>query len=75
MNDISRSKDAQSGSQRAKPEEGGSTISDETLHQIAESLQGLQFGTVTIFVQDGVVIQIERTEKRRVRRGERLRRR
>lgn len=37
------------------------------LAQIAESLRGLQFGQLTILVQDGVVIQIERTEKRRLR--------
>jgi hypothetical protein len=32
---------------------------------IAEALRGLQFGTVTVVVQDGVVVQVERTEKRR----------
>lgn len=34
---------------------------------IREALQNLQFGYVTAIVQDGVVVQIERTEKRRVR--------
>lgn len=34
---------------------------------IEEALRGLRFGTVSIIVQDGVVIQIDRTEKRRLR--------
>ena len=41
------------------------------LAQIRESLKGLRFGTVNIVVQDGVVVQIDRTEKKRlVRRGD-----
>ena len=32
-----------------------------------DALRGLKFGTVTMIVQDGVVIQVERTEKRRLR--------
>ncbi len=41
------------------------------LTQIRESLKGLRFGTVNIVVQDGVVVQIDRTEKKRlVRRSE-----
>jgi hypothetical protein len=38
------------------------------LREIEEALRGLRFGTVTIVVQDGVVIQLERTEKRRFQR-------
>ena len=34
-----------------------------------DALCGLKFGTVTIIVQDGVVVQIDRTEKRRLARG------
>jgi hypothetical protein len=40
---------------------------DEELNQIRDSLRGLRFGSVNIIVQDGVVIQIDRTEKRRLR--------
>jgi hypothetical protein len=40
---------------------------DDALNQIRESLRGLRFGSVNIIVQDGVVIQIDRTEKRRLR--------
>jgi hypothetical protein len=37
------------------------------IEHIRQALCGLKFGTVSIIVQDGVVIQIERTEKRRLR--------
>lgn len=40
---------------------------DEALNQIRDSLRGLRFGSVNVIVQDGVVIQIDRTEKRRLR--------
>jgi hypothetical protein len=40
---------------------------EETLAQVRDSLRGLRFGSVNIIVQDGVVIQIDRTEKRRLR--------
>jgi hypothetical protein len=35
------------------------------IKQIEEALRGLQFGTITLVVQDGMVVQVERTEKRR----------
>jgi hypothetical protein len=38
------------------------------LSQIEESLRGLRFGQVTITVQDGVVVQIDRLERTRVQR-------
>ena len=47
------------------PERGAAA--DGALHQIRDSLRGLRFGSVNIIVQDGVVIQIDRTEKRRLR--------
>jgi hypothetical protein len=43
------------------------SAADEALNQIRDSLRGLRFGSVNIIVQDGVVIQIDRTEKRRLR--------
>src|SRR6185369_15171665 len=46
--------------------EQGATA-DDALNQIRDSLRGLRFGSVNIIVQDGVVIQIDRTEKRRLR--------
>jgi hypothetical protein len=41
---------------------------DHALQQIQESLRGLRFGSVLVIVQDGVVVQIERTEKKRIHR-------
>ena len=45
-------------------------IGDPVLAQIIKTLQGLRYGVVSIVVQDGVVVQIERTEKHRLRRNE-----
>ncbi len=42
-------------------------VSDQELEQIRESLRGLKYGAVQITVQDGVIVQIDRTEKRRLR--------
>ncbi len=35
------------------------------LERIDDALRGLRFGTVTVIVQDGVVVQVDRTEKLR----------
>ena len=40
---------------------------DPALDGIRDALAGLRFGTVTVVVQDGVVVQVERTEKFRLR--------
>jgi hypothetical protein len=40
---------------------------DDELREIAVSLRGMRFGSVNIVVQDGVIIQIDRTEKKRLR--------
>ena len=45
----------------------GPGAADDALTQIRDSLRGLRFGSVNIIVQDGVVIQIDRTEKCRLR--------
>ena len=42
--------------------------SEDALEQIRQALLGLRFGTILVVVQDGVVIQLERTERRRLRR-------
>jgi len=39
----------------------------DIVQQIRSALAGLRFGSVSIVVQDGVVLQIERTEKLRLR--------
>jgi len=52
-----------------EPEAGTSTSNEplDSINVIREALQGLQFGQVTVIVQDGLVVQVDRTEKRRVR--------
>ena len=51
--------------------EGRQDTDDLVLTQICESLRNLQFGHVQIIVQDGVVVQIDRLERRRISRMER----
>lgn len=41
---------------------------EAALDQVRQSLKDLRYGSVTVIVQDGVVIQIERTEKLRFRK-------
>ena len=43
---------------------------DQEFQPIRDALRGLRFGTVQIIVQDGLVVQIDRTEKRRLRGSE-----
>lgn len=41
---------------------------DDALNQVRQALRGLAYGEISIVVQDGAVIQIERTERTRIRR-------
>jgi hypothetical protein len=41
---------------------------EATLRRIGEALHGLRYGSVLVIAQDGVVVQIERTEKTRLGR-------
>jgi len=41
---------------------------DSALAQVRHALSGLRYGQIAITVQDGVVIQIERTERTRLGR-------
>ena len=55
-------------SQQAKSMSADQTaLADDAINQVRDSLRGLRFGSVNIIVQDGVIIQIDRTEKRRLR--------
>jgi hypothetical protein len=42
-----------------------------TWQNIEEALRSLQFGSVTLLVQDGVVVQVERLERKRYQRSNR----
>jgi hypothetical protein len=44
----------------------GDGATDHSLDEVCASLRNLRYGSVTIIVQDGVIIQIDRTEKRRL---------
>ncbi|HEX3727045.1 MAG TPA: YezD family protein, partial [Pirellulales bacterium] len=44
---------------------------ETAIEHIRRALVGLQFGEVSVIVQDGVVVQVERIERKRFRRGER----
>lgn len=48
---------------RAQAETGG-----HTLDRVREALRGLQHGEVTVVVQDGVVVQLRRTDRVRLPR-------
>jgi hypothetical protein len=52
-------------SPRTDGREGGEAL----WAHVEKALRGLRFGTVTLTVQDGVVVQVERTEKIRLPRG------
>lgn len=42
-----------------------------SLEQIRSALRGLKFGSVNVIVQDGIVVQIDRTEKVRLKNSTR----
>lgn len=45
---------------------GKTEVSEETLRKIKEFIEDIRFGSVTIIVQDGKVIQLEKQEKMRL---------
>jgi hypothetical protein len=63
MSDIER------GGFRLEEDEAGA----DALGRIEAALRGLRFGTVTAVVQNGVVVQVERTEKVRLQQAQRVR--
>jgi hypothetical protein len=64
MNNEQPSKPADESSSRTNSLDQEMRLS---LEQIRVALSGLKFGSVNVIVQDGVVIQIDRTEKHRLR--------
>lgn len=40
---------------------------DEVLENIKQSLETLKYGAITLIVQDGIIIQIEKNEKIRLK--------
>ena len=50
------------------PETGREARSERAIEQIRVALAGLRYGQISVIVQDGVVIQIDRTERTRLDR-------
>ncbi len=44
-----------------------SSSGDFDLDQIRQAVKGIRFGEVRMIIQDGVIVQIERVEKQRLR--------
>ena len=42
---------------------------DQVLDRVRTALKGLRYGAVTLIVQDGVIVQVERTDRVRLPRG------
>lgn len=42
-------------------------ISDESIKKLFDVIEDVKYGSVTLIIQDGVVIQIERNEKMRLK--------
>jgi hypothetical protein len=51
--------------------DGPVEVAEVVLSQVRESLRNLRYGHVQIIVQDGVVVQIDRLERRRISKNER----
>lgn len=56
------------GYQRTAEGRGQPLQPEGVLEEIRQSLRDLQFGSLLVIVQDGVVVQMDRTEKKRLPR-------
>lgn len=45
----------------------GFQASDEDLEAIRDALRGIRYGSALVTIQDGVIVQIDRTDRRRMR--------
>ena len=62
-NDLSPGPDRPGSSRRE-------TLFEDAIDQIRQALHGLRFGEVSVIVQDGVVVQLERRERKRLRNAQ-----
>jgi len=66
---MSVNEDSRNRDEEREPDGSRRPVRPETaLSRIGDALQGLRYGSVLAIVQDGVVVQIERTEKTRIGR-------
>ncbi len=49
------------------PTESLAPLSETVLKVLADALRGIRYGTVTVIIQDGRVVQIDRTERQRLK--------
>ena len=56
---------ARKAPRRSRPEPASA---GRVLERVREALHGLRYGEVTVIVQDGVIVQVERTDRVRLRR-------
>jgi hypothetical protein len=70
MTEVTRESPIERAGEKAG--EGTISVTDPNLQwalaHVLDSLRNLQFGVVTLTIQDGVVIQVERTDRRRYQR-------
>lgn len=52
----------------SSPPTGVDPAASASLEAVAKALRGLRFGMVTITVHDGMIVQVDRTEKLRLPR-------
>jgi hypothetical protein len=45
-------------------------VADDVARQVLDALKGIRFGSVEIVIHEGRVVQIERTERSRLGKGE-----
>ncbi|MCI1944817.1 YezD family protein [Clostridium luticellarii] len=50
-----------------KTVQGKNQISEQYIKKILESLKSISYGSITLVIQDGIVIQIETKEKIRLK--------
>ncbi len=50
----------------SRPDTASLDRTRDALERIQTALRGLRYGTVTAVVQDGIVVQVDRTEKIRI---------
>lgn len=50
-----------------KPEDASAALIDESLAAVREALTGLRYGAVQLTIHEGRVVQIDVTEKRRLK--------
>jgi len=56
-----------SNTDQAVPHSADESIEPSVMAAIRRALHGLRFGQVVVIVQDGVVVQVDRTERTRLR--------